>query len=658
MNRHERRREGKLATQFRASAPSSYNAETHTVDLTAATGTRVKRYSWMMDGYYYEELAMTPEACDLGRVAQGQCPVLDSHSRWSVNDQLGLVEGARFENAELVLSCRFGTRQAALDAEADVAGGTLRGTSIGYAINEFTLTGMQDDIPVYLATRWELLEVSLCPVPADPAAGVRSEDGSHPCIIIQPKETRTMDPEEEARIAREAEALAAANARANPTSPAPAPTPTAPAAPDASAARMTAAEALSFVDDARAFSEEIGTQARTWATTMTPEAARSQLLRSAADLQRQQAPTTPGQGAIRITQDERDTMRSAMTAALLHKFDPQRHQLSDAGREWRGMSLLEMGRANLEANGERTRGLNKRELADLMLRQNSTSDFPNILGNTVNRTLRDGYTAAPQTFKAWQRRATVSDFRQVSRLVMGSAPSFLLVPEGGQFKMGTLGDGKEVYALATYGRKFAITRQVLINDDLDAFTRIPSMFGAAAARFESDAAYAPLIANPNMADGVALFHASHANLAASGGAIAESTVQAGEVAIGNQTGLQGEVLNLSPKFFLTARKDKVAAQKLLSAIQATTTGDVNVYASSMELIVESRLNRSSGATPWFMIADSSQIDTVEYAYLEGDDGVFLDEREGFDVDGMEYKARLDFAVKAIDYRGMYMNPGT
>ena len=54
-----------------------------------------------------------------------------------------------------------------------------------------------------------------------------------------------------------------------------------------------------------------------------------------------------------------------------------------------------------------------------------------------------------------------------------------------------------------------ITRQVLINDDLDAFTRVPALFGTSAATLESDVVWGIFTANSAMADGTTLFHASH-----------------------------------------------------------------------------------------------------------------------------------------------------
>jgi len=48
---------------------------------------------------------------------------------------------------------------------------------------------------------------------------------------------------------------------------------------------------------------------------------------------------------------------------------------------------------------------------------------------------------------------------------------------------------------------------------------------------------------------------------------------------------------------------------------------------------------------------------VEYSYLEGESGLFTTRREGFEVDGVEIKARHVFAAKAIDWRGVQKNPG-
>ena len=100
--------------------------------------------------------------------------------------------------------------------------------------------------------------------------------------------------------------------------------------------------------------------------------------------------------------------------------------------------------------------------------------------------------------------------------------------------------------------------------------------------------------------------------------------------------------------------EQLIAQNLVPAI---TTNVVPQSIRSLSVIAEPRLDPASGAIPWYLFASPSAIDTIEYAYLEGQDGVFIETRNGFDVDGVEIKARLDFGAKAIDWRGLHKNPG-
>jgi hypothetical protein len=88
----------------------------------------------------------------------------------------------------------------------------------------------------------------------------------------------------------------------------------------------------------------------------------------------------------------------------------------------------------------------------------------------------------------------------------------------------------------------------------------------------------------------------------------------------------------------------------------TKSTDYNPFANKLQVVAEPRLDAAS-LISWYLAADPAQIDTIEYAYLEGQEGVYLESRLGFDVDGLELKARLDFAAKAIDLRGVWKNIG-
>ena len=256
----------------------------------------------------------------------------------------------------------------------------------------------------------------------------------------------------------------------------------------------------------------------------------------------EKVPTGAGARARIVGATDEEKRGTAIENALLHRFDPGQNELSEHGREYRGMTLLEMGCDMLEAHGIRTRGMSKHDRAREMLAMrasqvgdysvraggmNSTADFANVLANVANKTLRAGYQAAPQTFRPLVRVVTLPDFKQVSRVQLGEAPQLEKVNEHGEFKRGTMGDSAERYALSTYGKIIAITRQVLINDDLNAFTRIPRSFGVAAANLESDLVWGQITANPVMGDGKTLFHADHGNLGTAGGSRPTPSARAG-----------------------------------------------------------------------------------------------------------------------------------
>lgn len=355
--------------------------------------------------------------------------------------------------------------------------------------------------------------------------------------------------------------------------------------------------------------------------------------------------------------DEQVTRRDAVANALLHRYSPTLFQLEDAARQYRGMTLMELARESLGNAGVSTRGLSRDEVATRAL--HSTSDFPEILSAVTNKTLRQAYEAYPRTFMLFCRQVRATDFKAMHRVQLGEAPQLLEVSESGEFKRGTLGESKESYKVKTYGRVVAITRQTLINDDLDAFTRIPAMYGNSNAQLESDVVWGIITANPAMADGNALFHTTHKNLAGTGAALDVSSVGAARAAMAKQTGLDKKtVLNVRPAFLIVPASLELKAEQLVAQnlVPAATSSVVPQSIRTLAPISEPRLDAAS-ETAWYLAASPNQIDTIEYAYLEGQQGAYIESRNGFDVDGVEIKCRLDFGAKAIDWRGLYKNPG-
>lgn len=359
----------------------------------------------------------------------------------------------------------------------------------------------------------------------------------------------------------------------------------------------------------------------------------------------------------------------AMADALAARADPGAFQQTPESRAYAGRTLIEIARMCLENSGTSTIGWSRDQIAAEAMQQRSgmhaSEAFPILLSNVLNKTLRAGYEAAPQTFRPLVRIATVPDFKPVTRAQLGEAPQFDKVNEHGEFQRGKIGEAGESYKIATYGKIIGLTRQSVVNDDLDAFTRIPQAFGVQAAQLESDIVWAQILANPAMGDGTALFHANHKNLGTDL-AIGEAAVSEARLKMGLQTGLDGKtVLNISPTYLITSKTQQTAAEKYLAQTYPTKEADaVPASLKALTLISEPRLDNGiaryeiGGDVNAFYFASTAGagVDLIELAYLEGAQGVYTETRMGFNVDGLEFKVRLDAGAKVLDWRGLFKTP--
>lgn len=327
---------------------------------------------------------------------------------------------------------------------------------------------------------------------------------------------------------------------------------------------------------------------------------------------------------------------------------------SKEGNDFTVMSLVDIARVVLQAGGISINGLSNNAIA--VQAMHTTSDFPNILADVANKSLRAGYDGYPRTFLPFTRKVSATDFKNINRVQLGEAPALEKVNEKGEYKYGTLGDGKESYRLETYGKIISLTRKTIIDDDLDALTRIPLSFGDAAADLENTVVWGLIINNAKLSDNKGIFHADHNNLGTAG-VPSETTLSEGRKKMRRQKAMNGtRNLNLRADFVLAPASLETTFEKLLSAVMATETADVNVFAKKLELITEPLLDDASEAS-WYLASTPSRIDTIEYAYLAGEEGVFIETQSGFDVDGVKIKAVLDFGAGVIDYRGLFKNAG-
>jgi len=670
---HVRERRDVLPMQTRRAPISSVDAEARTVDLVWTTGASVRRrkFDWdtMRTVNYDEILIVSDKAVDLSRLNAGAA-VLDSHDTWSTQSQVAVVERASIEDGKGIATVRF--PQPGVDANADrlfalVADKIVRNISVGYTIDKVRIEKSETsgDVEKWFIERWTPHELSFVTIPADPGAQVRAQEADRlfPFEIVnraQPANQENHAMPEDTVMPGSAPAEDTATEAARGAAPQPAPQPTAEQVRAQERERITTIVGLvdQFKLD-RAVADDLV------ARGVTIEEARKVVLDKLAERD------SRGAGHSQVSMpagglDATVTRREAIAEAILHRAQPQAFQMTDRAREYRGMRLLDIARDCLEAAGVRTRGMTPNEIAHTATRGaglQSTSDFPLILAAVAGKRLRQAYAGTPRTFTAWARGVTATDFKPMYPTQVGNFPALKAVMEGAEFSYGTIAEGRESYQLATYGRIVALTRQAIVNDDLRAFDRAIGTAGQRAADLESSIVYNVLIANANLADGVALFHANHGNLGTSGvideGALSEAWEKMTQQKdLGDASGADKEYIDARPRFILVPPGQRaIEARKMLAATTPAKPDDVNPFAGSLQVIEEPRLFHSGGPQPWYLAADPNLVDTVEYAHLEGQTEPFIDQRSGFEVDGVEIKIRHDFAAKALDFRGLFKNAG-
>jgi hypothetical protein len=355
------------------------------------------------------------------------------------------------------------------------------------------------------------------------------------------------------------------------------------------------------------------------------------------------------------SQDDPALRARQMGEALYARINP-RHELSEPARRYAYATPVDMAKELLTLRGESTMALSPASLVTRAL--HTTSDFPIILGNTVGRVLRDAYQAAPSGIRRLGRQTSARDFRSVNKIMLGEAPLLEKLNEHGEIKAGTMAEAREAYKIETWAKKIGITRQVLVNDDLGAFSDLARRMGQGAAETEARILVTLLEANsgngPTLSDTKALFHVDHGNKSASGAVISDATLSAARLALRTQKGIDGRIIRITPKNLLVPPALETVAEKWLATIAPATAADVNPFSGAMSLVVEPRL---SSATRWYVTADPGEIDGLEFAYLSGNEGPQVESRSGWDVDGVEIRVILDFGAGFIDHRGWFQNAG-
>jgi len=305
----------------------------------------------------------------------------------------------------------------------------------------------------------------------------------------------------------------------------------------------------------------------------------------------------------------------------------------------------------------------------------TTSDFPNLFGDILNRQVVSAYQEVPYTWSMYAKRGTLNDFRQAKRFRIDGATGTLdgpfvagsLTPStqrGGssatgieqvtQYPEAPIRDGLlGVVQLYKYGRRIPFAWETMINDDLDALKDAPARLGRAARRTEERKVTELYMtsAGPN----TSFFNTANKNVVT--GAVGGTTVvpidnphlsidalQQALIIMMNQVDQDGEPISIEAVTLVVPPALKVVAMNILHAAQIVANaqgGTVGLYGSGAtqsayngtRLLTDNWaknivslavnyyapiINTTTGNSAWYLFADPNNgRPAIEFDFLRG-----------------------------------------
>ena len=369
-----------------------------------------------------------------------------------------------------------------------------------------------------------------------------------------------------------------------------------------------------------------------------------------------QTPTFSGVNAsVTVSKDAADKFKEGAVDAILMRGGLKQH---DTKNSFRGMSLMRLAEESVIQAGGRPdytnrESLVKQSLGVKALGGHSRSDFPEILKDAINKSVLIGHEQAGETWQQWCRTKALNDFREAPMVGLSAFDALEEVAENGEYKYGSISERGERIKLATFGKLLRVSRQMIVDDNLDQLTEAPRLMGLMAAQVPGDLAYGVLTDNANLNEtGQALFSATHSNTF--NDVLGYAGLDALVTAMRTQTltSPDGSVrrLNISPQYLIVPPQLEVTARELMASTVTSAQNQANTFANRFQIIVDNRLG--DAAAQWYLAASPFANDTVVVGFLDGNPTPFVEEREMFDVDAIEFKIRLDCAAAAAGYRGL------
>lgn len=638
--------------------PSSLRKDDRSVEFILSTEEAANVWSWERWDVIREVLV----AAGVKIPGNKQIPLQDSHDRSSVKKTLGSVREIRVENDQVVGRLFFARSPEAVEAFEKIEDGHLDSGSVGYSADDFiwidegqsfAFNGKAYTGPVQLTTGWSLKEYSLVAIGADPNAKAREATETVKTsreAVENLKETNTMldnqtNVDKQPHIDTEAITRAAV---------------------EAERLRVTAINSLCkkhSLEDLAGNLIESGS---------TIERAQAAVLDEIAKRQKPLAQATAATIVVGETDDQK--FRAAAVDGLLIRSGRSVSKPAAGFQEFRGKSLLRLAEMCLQRAGIDTRNMSSSEIASAALRRRgaydivgSSADFTSIVLDASNKSLQMGYENPEHIWRYIARKGSAPNFKNINRIQIFEAPDLVAINENGSYTEAIFKDGKETYALTSKGLRFTISRVAIINDDTDAFGRVPFLLGDTASRTIEKSLLGLVtggLSTTVMSDGKALFHADHKNI--STGKALDSDALALDVGVMMAQVGRGADGSSVPAFAYPKYSLVPVALKLTNDVICSSASIADAEMSSGVDNPFKKMGIVPLASPYltladekrrYLLADPYRNDSLEVSFLDGVETPMLEEVDQTDADGRVFKVRLDVGAGVLDWRGLVTNAG-
>ncbi len=296
----------------------------------------------------------------------------------------------------------------------------------------------------------------------------------------------------------------------------------------------------------------------------------------------------------------------------------------------------------------------------------SSVSLPGILSNVANKKLLQSYEAQPIIAMKLCSTGDLNDFKENDRFRLTDVGNLLPIAADGEIKDGGLIEESAKNQLDTYGKKFCLTRKMIINDDLGAFMKVPTAMGNRAARLIDQLFFSRLLSNPAQADGKALFSTNHKNLlsGATSALSADSLKKAIQLFL-DQVDADGQPISVEPKYLLVPTALKHLAIELTQGATLIMSGTDNAVRPALNVLSDENLQvisspylgnsayEGSSQTGWYLFGDPKTVDTWEIGFLKGKRTPTVERGEtDFNTLGLWFRVYFDLGVREQDHRGM------